>query len=135
MPITLPPDGPSLPATRLAPAASVRPRLLDAVPVFRYVTADNAPNYRALLEVFVEAKERYLIELRPANVRRFLYRLTPASEAAHRAGREVEATVGRSGALQTSMLVEVRDALGALVAAAGAGDAPSLTSPRPTPHG
>lgn len=47
----------------------MRPRLLDAVPVFRYVTADNAPNYRALLEVFVEAKERYLIELRPADVR------------------------------------------------------------------
>jgi len=43
------------------------PRLLDQVPVFRYVTAENAPNYRAILEVFVEAKEHYVIELRPAD--------------------------------------------------------------------
>ena len=161
------------------PSAAPPPRVLDAVPVFRYVTADNASNYRALLEVFVEAKERYLIELRPAEVRdglarsglrferageldperhldnhldqlvawgnlqrahdtaavtrvedfyrrRFLYRLTSAGEAAHRAVRDVEATVGRSGALQTGMLVEVRDALGALAAAARAADAPAL---------
>lgn len=179
MPTAFPPNGPSAPATPLAPEAGVRPRLLDAVPVFRYVTADNAPNYRALLEVFVAAKERYLIELRPADVReglagselhferpvdsdpeqhldqhldqlsewgnlqrahdtaavarvedfyrrRFLYRLTPAGEAAHRAVREVEATVGRSGALQTTMLVEVRDAIVALVAAAGVGDGAAL---------
>jgi len=161
------------------PSAAPRPRVLEAVPVFRYVTAENAPNYRALLEVFVEAKERYLIELRPAEVRdglarsglhferageldqerhldnhldqlvawgnlqrahdtaavarvedfyrrRFLYRLTPAGEAAHRAVREVEATVGRSGALQTSMLVEVRDALEAVASAARTSDAPAL---------
>ena len=161
------------------PSAAPCLRVLDAVPVFRYVTADNASNYRALLEVFVEAKERYLIELRPAEVRdglarsgllferageldperhldnhldqlvawgnlqrahdtaavarvedfyrrRFLYRLTPAGDAAHRAVREVEATVGRSGALQTSMLVEVRDAVQAVAAAARAADAPAL---------
>jgi uncharacterized protein (TIGR02677 family) len=153
--------------------------VLDAVAVFRYVTADNAPNYRALLEVFVEAKERYLIELRPGDVRdglgrlnllfervgeldperhldnhldqlvawgnlqrahdtaavarvedfyrrRYLYRLTPAGEAAHLAVREVEATVGRSGALQTSMLVEVREALAAVGDGARAGDAAAL---------
>lgn len=163
----------------LGPSAAPPPRVLDAVPVFRYVTADNAPNYRALLEVFVAAKERYLIELRPADVRdglarsgllfeqeggldpdrhldnhldqlvlwgnlqrahdtaavarvedfyrrRYLYRLTPAGEAAHRAVREVEATVGRSGALQTSMLVEVRDGLLAVGNAARAGNAPAL---------
>ena len=58
--------------------------------------------------------------------RRFLYRLTPVGEAAHRAVLEVEATVGRSGALQTSMLLEIRDALAALLAAAGSGDAAGL---------
>jgi uncharacterized protein (TIGR02677 family) len=192
VPPALPPDGPFAPeprpthveaapehASSSAPAAAPRPRLLDAVSVFRYVTVDNAPNYRALLEVFVEAKERYLIELRPADVRdgldrsglvferaseleperhldqhldqlaewgnlqrahdtaavarvedfyrrRFLYRLTPAGEAAHRAVREVEAAVGRSGALQTSMLVEVREALAAVTAAAGASDGAAL---------
>ena len=148
-------------------AAPARP--LDQVPAFRYVTVENAPTYRAILEVFVESKERYVIELRPAEIRerlsrsglfhelpdegaldrhldqlaewrnlqrshdtgavprvedfyrrRWLYRLTPEGEAAHRAVREVEATVGRSGALQTSMLVEIRDALAALCAAGGA---------------
>jgi uncharacterized protein (TIGR02677 family) len=151
------------------------PRLLDAVPVFRYVTAENAPNYRAILEIFVEAKEHYVIELRPAEIRdrlgrsglafslptaedldrhldqladwknlqrshdtgavtrlddfyrrRYLYRLTPEGEAAHRAVREVEETVGRSGALQTSMLVEIRDTLAEVTAASRAGDAGAL---------
>ncbi len=166
--------------TRHDPAVAPLPRaptarLLDEVPVLRYVTVENAPNYRAILEVFVEAKEHYVIELRPAEIRdrlarsgisfdlptpesldqhldklaewknlqrshdtgavariddfyrrRYLYRLTPEGEAAHRAVREVEATVGRSGALQTSMLVEIRDALAALAAAARAGDAAAL---------
>src|SRR6266498_1461838 len=126
-----------------APASpQPRPRLLDQVDAFRYVTVENAPSYRALLEVFVEAKEHYVIELGPADVRerlertalvhaletpeeldrhldkladwgnlqrshdtaavarvedfykrRYRYRLTPAGEAAHRAVREVEATV------------------------------------------
>jgi uncharacterized protein (TIGR02677 family) len=40
--------------------------------------------------------------------------------------REVEATVGRSGSLQTSMLLEIDAALEAIVAAAQAGDAPAL---------
>ena len=150
-------------------------RLLDQVHAFRYVTAENAPTYRALVEVFAAAKERYEIELRPAQVkerlarsglqhqldsdaeldrhldqladwgnlqrahdtsavarvedfyrRRFLYRLTPIGEAAHKAVREVEETVGRSGALQTSMLLEIRDALSALVAAAQISDAAGL---------
>src|SRR6266511_2600050 len=166
--------------TRHDPAVAPLPRaptarLLDEVPVLRYVTVENTPNYRAILEVFVEAKEHYVIELRPAEIRdrlarsgiffdlptpesidqhldklaewknlqrshdtgavariddfyrrRYLYRLTPEGEAAHRAVREVEATVGRSGALQTSMLVEIRDALAALAAAARAGDAAPL---------
>jgi uncharacterized protein (TIGR02677 family) len=158
-----------------APSPPPAPRLLDQVSAFRYVTAENAPSYRALLEVFVEAKEHYLIELSPADVRerldhsglahglatpeeldrhldqlddwgnlqrfhdtaavarvedfyrrRYRYRLTAVGEAAHRAVREVEATVGRSGALQTSMLLEIDAALEALVASARAGDAPPL---------
>lgn len=145
--------------------------MLDQVHAFRYVTFDNAPNYRAIVQVFFEAKERYEIELRPADVRdrlgrsglhhelpgdaeldrhldqlaewgnlqrahdtgavsriddfyrrRYLYRLTAVGEAAHRAVAEVEATVGRSGALQASMLSEILDALGALVSAARGGD-------------
>ncbi len=153
------------------------PRLLDQVSAFRYVTAENAHSYRAIVQVFSEARERYEIELRPADVRealarsglhhdldlstdadldrhldqldgwgnlqrshdtaavarvedfyrrRFLYRLTPVGEAAHKAVCEVEQTVGRSGALQTSMLVEIRDALGALADAARLGDAAGL---------
>jgi uncharacterized protein (TIGR02677 family) len=153
------------------------PRLLDQVSAFRHVTAENAPSYRAIVQVFADARDRYQIELRPADVRealarsglqheldladeagldrhldqldawgnlqrshdtaavarvedfyrrRYLYRLTPVGEAAHRAVREVEETVGRSGALQTSMLVEIRDALGALAEAARAGDAAGL---------
>ena len=157
------------------PTSAGPTRLLDQVDVLRYVTVENAHNYRAILEVFVEAKEHYLIELSPAEVRdllgrsslaydlpapedldrhldaldgwgnlqrfhdtaavarvedfyrrRYRYRLTPVGEAAHRAVREVEATVGRSGALQTSMLLEIDAALEALVLAARAGDAPGL---------
>ncbi len=168
-PSVTPPD-PTPPAPPARP-----PRRLDQVDAFRYVTVDNAPNYRALLEVFVEAKEHYVIELRPPEVRgrlarsalgfdlpaaddldrhldqladwgnlqrahdtgavsrvedfyrrRYLYRLTAIGEAAHRAVREVEATVGRSGSLQVSMLHEVRDALAALAEAARGGDAPGL---------
>ena len=151
------------------------PRLLDQICALRYVTAENAPNYRAIVQVFSEARERYEIELRPSDVRerlarsglhhdlpadadldrhldqlvawgnlqrshdtanvarvadfylrRFTYRLTPVGEAAQRAVAEVEATVGRSGALQTSMLVEIRDALAALVWAQRGGDAAGL---------
>ncbi len=170
-----------LPETQLtvvAPAtdaARAPARLLDQVHAFRYVTADNAPNYRAILQVFFEAKERYEIELRPADVRerlarsglhhelpgdadldrhldqlaewgnlqrahdtaavsriddfyrrRYLYRLTAVGEAAHRAVAEVEATVGRSGALQASMLAEILDALGALVSSARGEDGPGV---------
>ncbi len=50
------------------------PRLLDQVSGFRYVTAENAPTYRAIVEVFAEARERYQIELRPADVREALAR-------------------------------------------------------------
>lgn len=179
----LSPDAPGAPPPLASPPPAAG-RLLDQVPVFRYVTVENAPSYRAILEVFVEAKEHYVIELRPAEVRdrlgrsglfhelpgpadldrhldqladwrnlqrshdtgavsrvedfyrrRWLYRLTPEGEAAHRAVREVEATVGRSGALQTSMLVEIRDALVALAGAAGAGDAPGLARALHRLHG
>ncbi len=170
----MPPD-PTSPGGVPATLPAAPPRLLDQVPALRYVAVENAPTYRAILEVFVEAKEHYVIELRPAEIRdclarsglfhelpdagaldrhldqlaewknlqrshdtgavsrvedfyrrRYLYRLTAEGEAAHRAVREVEATVGRSGALQTSMLVEVREALAALAAAGRAGDAPAL---------
>jgi uncharacterized protein (TIGR02677 family) len=149
--------------------------LLDQVAAFRHVTAENAHNYRALVEAFVEAKSRYVIELSPGDVRehlsrgayahdlatpedldrhldqlaewgnlqrahdtgsvarvedfyrrRYRYRLSAVGEAAHAAVREVEKTVGRSGALQTSMLVEIDAALAALVAAAREEDAPGL---------
>jgi hypothetical protein len=42
--------------------------LLDQVPAFRHVTAPEAPTYRAIMHAFYEAKQRYLIELRPADV-------------------------------------------------------------------
>ncbi len=151
------------------------PRALTHVHALRYVTMENAPSYRALVEVFAEAKERYEIELRPAEVRerlavsnlfhalegdaeldrhldqltewgnlqrahdtsavarvedfyrrRYVYRLTPIGEAAQRAVREVEDTLGRSGALQTSMLIEIRDALTALAQAGRADEAGGL---------
>ncbi len=141
-------------------------RLLNQVAAFHYVTVPNAPTYRALVQVFHEAKQHYVIELRPADVRdrgrrsglymelcgedelirhldqlvswgnllrahdptavsriedfykgRYVYHLTAVGEAAHRAVLEVEATVGKSGSLQATMLVKIRDALRALGAA------------------
>jgi hypothetical protein len=135
-------------------------RLLEGVAAFNYVTVPSAPTYRALMQVFFEAKQRYVIEMRPAAVlaalraagfhteidtvadldyplgqlvewgnlsrshdtaavgriedfyrKRYLFRLTAVGEAAHRAVLAVEATVGRSGSLQTQMLVKIRDAL------------------------
>ena len=43
-------------------------RLLDQVAAFKYVTVENAPIYRALVQVFYEARQRYVIEMRPAEV-------------------------------------------------------------------
>ena len=141
-------------------------RILSDVAALRYVTAENAPTYRAIVEVFHEARTHYVIELRPADVlerlaaaglaapdlgdaaaldrhldqlvawgnlaavhdsaavtrledfyrRRLLYHLTAVGEAAHGAVAEVEATAGRSGSLQATMLVKVRNALDALAA-------------------
>jgi hypothetical protein len=48
---------------------------------------------------------------------RYVYHLTSVGEAAHRAVLEVEATVGKSGSLQATMLVKIREALVALAAA------------------
>lgn len=145
-------------------------RLLNQVAAFHYVTAPNAPTYRAVVQAFHEAKQHYVIELRPAEVLervrkapyhgelqdedevrrhldqlvawgnllrthdpvavsriddfykgRYVYHLTTVGEAAHRAVLDVEATVGKSGSLQATMLVKIRDALDAL-AAAGAAD-------------
>ena len=142
-------------------------RLLDQVDALRYVTAPNAPTYRAIVQVCYDALQRYVIELRPHDVlrdleasglvhevddvedlevnylanlvrwgnlastadpsgvdrledfyrRRLIYHLTDAGEAAHRAVAEVEATVGRSGSLQATMLSKIRDALHALATA------------------
>jgi uncharacterized protein (TIGR02677 family) len=141
-------------------------RLLNQVAAFHYVTAPNAPTYRAVVQVFHEARQRYVIELRPAEVLervlaagyhvelrdeddvrrhldqlvawgnllrthdpvavsriddfykgRYVYHLTSVGEAAHRSVLEVEATVGKSGSLQATMLVKIREALGALAAA------------------
>lgn len=54
--------------------------------------------------------------------KRRVFHLTPVGEAAHRAVLEVEATVGRSGSLQTTMLSRIRDSLFDL---AEAGHAPA----------
>lgn len=53
--------------------------------------------------------------------RRLVYHLTDAGEAAHRAIAEVERTIGRSGSLQTTMLVRIRDTVAALAADGSAG--------------
>lgn len=147
----------------------LRRRLLGQVDAFRYATAPNAPTYRAIMTVCYEATQRYVVELRPADIlgalqasgyvvevgdiddletgyleqlaswgnlartadpagverledyyrRRLVYHLTDVGEAAHRAVVEVEATVGRSGSLQTNMLVKIRDGLMVLAEAAG----------------
>ena len=147
------------------------PRLLDHVSPLQYVTVDKAPTYRAVVEIFFSAKERYIVELRPAEVqdrlmesdlfhevgdathldyfldrlvewgnlarshdaegvsrledfyrRRFSYRLSATGEAAHRAVREVEATLGRSGSLQATMLEAILDRLRELSAAEASPD-------------
>ncbi|MDP9405558.1 MAG: DUF2397 domain-containing protein, partial [Actinomycetota bacterium] len=152
------------------------PRLLDQVEAFRYVTAPNAPTYRAIMQVCYEALRRYVIELRPDGIaralrdggyvlasdgevdaierdlgqlvawgnlaatadsagvervedfyrRRLVYHVTDVGEAAHRAVLDVEAALGRSGSLQTTMLAEIRDALTALAANAGADADPDV---------
>lgn len=43
-------------------------RVLREVNVFRYVTAPNAPTYRAIVQVFCDALHRYTIQLRPSDV-------------------------------------------------------------------
>ncbi|MGQ0503962.1 MAG: TIGR02677 family protein [Myxococcaceae bacterium] len=142
-------------------------RALNQVSAFQYVTVPSAPTYRAIMQVFFDARQRYVIELRAADVlerlaasplhhelgsdealdyhlnqlvtwgnlghthdpgavarledfykKRFLYHLTSVGEIAHRAVLDVEATVGRSGSLQSSMLLKIRDALLALADAA-----------------
>lgn len=157
---------------RTTEATGAASRLLNQVAAFHYVTAPNAPTYRALVQAFHEAKQHYVIELRPAEALerarraghhveagdedearrhldqlvawgnllrthdpvavsriddfykgRYVYHLTAAGEAAHRAVLEVEATVGKSGSLQAAMLVKIRDALRAL-AAAGSAESP-----------
>lgn len=50
----------------------VVPRLLDQVDALRYVTAPNAPTYRAILHVCHAALQRYVIELRPHDILRDL---------------------------------------------------------------
>lgn len=58
--------------------------------------------------------------------RRLVYHLTDVGEAAHRAVVDVEATIGRSGSLQTNMLVKIRDGLAALADAAVRADPDEL---------
>ncbi|MCM2321810.1 MAG: TIGR02677 family protein [Oligoflexia bacterium] len=141
-------------------------RILNQVPVFSYVTAPNAPSYRAIMQIFYEAKQQYVIEMRPTEIqkaigerkyelatedldafenpeklsrllealvswgnlqhahdtaavnrvedfsrKRFIYHLTPMGEAAHRAVLEVEATLGSTGSLQSSMLRKILETL------------------------
>lgn len=54
------------------------------------------------------------------NRRRYLYRLTPEGEAAHRAVQDVEKTFERSGSLQTEMLRRIQEAVEGLAAQATA---------------
>lgn len=67
--------------------------------------------------------------------RRLLYHLTDVGEAAHRAVLEVEATIGRSGSLQTNMLVKIRDGLRALALAARGADPEALVRVLHDVHG
>lgn len=139
-------------------------RPLRQVAAFQYVTVENAPTYRAIMQAFFDARQRYVIELRARDVlerltasnqyfelpndealdrhlgqlvewgnlahahdpgavsrledfykKRFVYHLTAVGEAAHKAVLEVEAAVGRSGSLQSTMLAKIRNALEALV--------------------
>ncbi|MBN2498964.1 MAG: TIGR02677 family protein [Deltaproteobacteria bacterium] len=145
-------------------------RVLDQVPAFSYVTAQLAPTYRAMVEVFYQAKRRFQIDLRPQLVadllkagpylvdaedtaslerhlgqlvdwgiltrshdaasvtriedyyrKRYVYHLTAVGEAAHRAVIEVEATIGKTGSLQTGMLGRIRATLEELDRLAGDG--------------
>ncbi len=43
-------------------------RLLDEVAALKYVAVENAPVYRAVVEVFAEARSHYVVELRPGDV-------------------------------------------------------------------
>jgi uncharacterized protein (TIGR02677 family) len=56
-------DAPGPAAGRTPP-----PRRFNQVKLFQYVTAPEAPEYRALLQIFFDAKERYVIELRPRDI-------------------------------------------------------------------
>ncbi len=165
--------GPLAPVRYIAYTNGVTPlnpplrRALSQVAPFQHATVDNAPTYRAIMQIFFEARQRYVIELRSTEIlerlsasnlhfelptpealdyhlnnlvgwgnlghvhdagavtrladfykKRFLYHLTAVGEVAHRAVLEVEATVGRSGSLQSTMLLKIRDAVLALATAA-----------------
>ncbi len=124
---------------------------------FEYVTMEKASLYRRIMKVFMEAKARFALHLRPADVLasvadalgqedlveleralaslcewgnlekhldtaevmtveeflrpRYLYRLTPAGEAAERAVVLFEESVEQPGELQTAALGDIRDHL------------------------
>jgi uncharacterized protein (TIGR02677 family) len=50
------------------PGRPVQSRVLNQVSLFSYVTAQNTPTYRAILEVFFEAKKHFAIDLRPGEI-------------------------------------------------------------------
>jgi uncharacterized protein (TIGR02677 family) len=50
--------------------ATPPPLILQPLPAFKYVTEENAPTYRAIVQAFFAAKQHYVIELRPADVER-----------------------------------------------------------------
>ncbi|PRY10230.1 TIGR02677 family protein [Kineococcus rhizosphaerae] len=139
---------------------------------FAHLGAENAATYRAVLRMFADARDRYVLPLRPEDVvedlavvgspvavdvvenaltslvgwgnlradpdtgrvttvedfhrSRLLYQLTPEGQAAERAVRLYEETVGRRGALQAVALEDVAEHLRSLVvllAATGPPDA------------
>lgn len=52
---------------RAAPAATAQ-RILNQVSAFQYVTVPLAPTYRAIVQLFFDEMQRYVIELRPRDV-------------------------------------------------------------------
>jgi uncharacterized protein (TIGR02677 family) len=68
---------------------SPKPRVLNQVILFTYVTAPNAPTYRAILETFFLAKQHFTIDLRPAEILESLRRSPYVVEIADEKGLEL----------------------------------------------
>src|SRR5438270_3284670 len=56
-------------------------RLLNHVAAFNYVTVEGAPIYRAIVQVLYDAKQHYVIELRPDEILEHIRRARYHTEA------------------------------------------------------